>query len=1094
LPQGLNVGEAEKLEKQYRWLEAAKQYRGRLLKEEAPIIRAKLIQRIGLCLHRAAYQAKTNQEFKANIRESLQHYAKARELYDEAENETSAALTQQCEARLKLLESWLKDDPKERRTLLDEGLAAEKRSIEEWSKVGDASACVEAINEYLAILYFRLELIRDYEEAARILEDAMMHAEKAVTVVGDDQSRLELTWTRHLLSQILLDKPMEVYGSIKTQQELMKKSLDNAERAYNEAVLLEDAYFVGRTSGVLSYITFEVNGDLAASLRLAKTQLVSAEKTGDTLLKAQGYELFGYLTAWKTNTTDEDSETQVSENEKAYQYTEKAIQLYEVVSKPVVYAYINHVGSYYHLARNENQIDTKLETMRRGVQAARGDLEKARWYGSQLGTLFVLNELSHLLLGLIRYERVEEEKRRLIEEAAGTVDELIEVSTRVQPFRYWNHSVFKFQSARLKIENSRFEEDHERRITLLKEALQEGLECAELGKIHLETNPSRTLSLDYAVGLSQMGELLENLYEATRDTQYLDRATGVYREMLETYQENELPSRVAETHWKIANTINRLGQYTGSSEEFEQAARCYEEAAEKIPHLREFYTEYSNYMRAWSEIKKAKQHNLEKEYDQVREHYEKAAELHRRTSRWGYLSNNYSAWAKLAEAEALSQEDRTEEARSLFGEVAELFEESRKVIEGQIGGIGVRDEQELARSLVEASRLRRDYCVSRMTLEEARILNRSGEHAASSRKYEESAGILQRIADALDTEAERNEITPIITLCRAWRMMTLAEAEAAPNYYHEAAQLFEEAKDLSLTQETRLLSLGHSNFCRALYECTQFEATRDAGSYQKANQYLTNATNYYVRAGYEPALEYSKATQRLFDAYVYVDNANAETEPEKKARYYAMAERVLEASAKSFLRAQHPAKEQEVNRLLENIRKDRTLVMTLIDVLNAPLISSSTGSFSAPTPSHEYAAGLESFEHANVQVSLYLKSADVKSGEAFDVILELYNAGMASATLVKVEDFVPQKFEVVRVSGYFGATEDYINLKGKRLGPLSTEEVALSMRPLSRGSYTLKPCVVYQDDTGELKHCETEPVEVSVSEMGILGWLRGPKP
>ena len=1089
-----NLGGAHKLEKQYKWLEAVKRYKRALEREDSHLNSAELNKRIGLCYHRAAYQSKTNQEFKSRIEASLQHYAKAKELYIKANQETSKALKQQCAAQIKLLESWLKDDPQERRALLDKSLEAEKMAIEEWSKVSEASGYLEAVNEYLATLFFRLELVRDYEEAARILEEAVEHSEAAARVTGDNQGQPELTWTRHLLSLTLLDKPMEVYGSIKKQQEFMKMSFDNAERAHSEAVKLGDAYLVGRTSGVLSYVTFEINGDLEASLRLAKAQLESAEKTGDILLKAQGYELLGYLTAWKTNTTDEDPETQISENEIARQYTEKAIGYYEVVSKPVTYAYINHVGSYYHLARNENKIEKKLGILRKGVEVARRDLEKAGRSGSQLGALFILNELSHLLLGLIRYERVEEEKRRLIEEATSTVDELIEVSTRVQPFRYWNHSVFKFQSARLKIEYSRIEKDQEKRVTLLKEALQEGEECAELGKIHLETNPSRALSLDYAVGLRQMGELLEYLYNVTKDTGYLDKATGIYREMLETYQENELLSRVAETHWKTANIKNRLGLYTESAEEFEQAAQCYEDTAEKIPHLKEFYTEYSNYMRAWSEIKKAKQHNLEKEYGQVREHYEKAAELHGLTSRWGYLSKNYSALARLAEAEALSQDDRTEDARDLFGEVAELFEESRSVIEGQIDGIGVRDEQELARSLIEASRLRRDYCVSRMTLEEARMLNRRGEHAASSRKYHEAASILQRIVDSLDMDVERNEITPIIALCKAWRMMTLAEAEAAPRHYHEAAQLFEEAKDLSLTQQTKLLSLGHSNFCRALYECTQFETTRDVGSYQKASQYLTNATNYYVRAGYEPALEYSKATQRLFDAYVYMDNANAETEPEKKARYYAMAERVLEASSKSFLRAQHPAKEQEVNRLLESIRKDRTLVMTLIDVLNAPLISSSTESFSAPTPSHEYAAGLESFEHANVQASLYLKSTEVKSGEAFDAMVELYNAGMASATLVKVEDIVPEKFEVVRVSGYFGAADGYIDLKGKRLGPLSTEEIQLSMKPLSKGSYTLKSCVVYLDDTGELKHCESEPVEVSVSEMGILGWLRGPRP
>jgi hypothetical protein len=660
LSRGLkNQGETHKLEKQYRWLEAVKRYKRALEREDSRLSRARLSERIGLCYHRAAYQSKTNQEFKSRVAESLQQYAQAKVLYVEANHETSRALKQQCEAQIRLLESWLRNDPQERRVLLDESLEAENEAIQGWGIIGEASGYREAVNEYLATLYFRLELIRDYEEAAHLLEEAMEHADKAITMADGDQEQPELVWTRHLISLILLDKPMEVYGSIKKQQEFMKISFDNAERAHREAARLGDVYLVGRTSGVLSYITFEINGDLEASLKLAEAQLDSAEKTGDTLLKAQGYELLGYLTAWKTNTTDEDPETQISENEIARQYTEKAISYYEVVSKPVAYAYINHVGSYYHLARNENDIEKKLDVLREGVEIARRDLEKAKKSGSQLGALFILNELSHLLIGLIRYEKGEEEKRRLIDEATSTVDELIEVSTRVQPFRYWNHSVFKFQSARLKIEYSRIEKDQEKRVTLLKEALQEGEECAELGKIHLETNPSRALFLDYAVGLRQMGELLEYLYNVTKDTGYLDKATDIYREMLKTYQENELLSRVAETHWKTANVKNRLGLYTESAEEFEQAAQCYDDTAEKIPHLKDFYTEYSNYMRAWSEIKKAKQHNLEKEYGHVQEHYEKAAELHGRTSRWGYLSTNYSAWARLAEAEALSQDDRS---------------------------------------------------------------------------------------------------------------------------------------------------------------------------------------------------------------------------------------------------------------------------------------------------------------------------------------------------------------------------------------------------------------------------------------------------
>jgi hypothetical protein len=50
------------------------------------------------------------------------------------------------------------------------------------------------------------------------------------------------------------------------------------------------------------------------------------------------------------------------------------------------------------------------------------------------------------------------------------------------------------------------------------------------------------------------------------------------------------------------------------------------------------------------------------------------------------------------------------------------------------------------------------------------------------------------------------------------------------------------------------------------------------------------------------------------------------------------------------------------------------------------------------------------------------------------------------------------------------------------------------MKPLSKGDYIIKPCVVYIDDAGELKRCETEPVKISVSEMGILGWISGHRP
>ncbi|MCW4025908.1 MAG: hypothetical protein NWE76_00305, partial [Candidatus Bathyarchaeota archaeon] len=733
---------------------------------------------------------------------------------------------------------------------------------------------------------------------------------------------------------------------------------------------------------------------------------------------------------------------------------------------------MSHAGSYNQLARNEIRLEAKRELYKKGIDVAKKDLDQARRKGSPTGTLYTLHQLAMLLNGQIEYEKDDDEKVKQIKEAELVVDELIELSSRVQPYRYWNQSIFRSYSALLKIEQSKVEKDQQRRLDLLVAALSEGEECVRLGKIHLNLHPSAAFSLDFAIGLKKMGECLGLIYEVTKDTQYIDRAIDTYREVLKTYKENDLDCRVAETHWKIASIYNRLGRFQESADEFESASTYFDNAAKKMPHLNEFYLEYSNYTKAWSEIKKAKHNNLQKQYDKVKEHYQKAADLHKSTKRWNYLYNNYLAWARLAEAEDLSQHDKTIDARDLFEEIVDMFEEIKKTIEAHVPAIEEDNEKEMAQSLIKASELRKDYCLGRVTLEEAKILDRQGDHRASSRKYDDATRILQNIVDVLDTETERAELLPIISLCKAWKMMTLAEAEASPERYHEAALLFEEAKDHSIAQKSKLLALGHSNFCRALYESAQFEATRDMTNYQTTNQYLTNAANYYVRAGYEPALEYSKATQRLLDAYVYMNYANSETEPEKKARHYMLAERVLEASADSYLKSNYPEKSMQVNRLLENVRQERRLALSLIEVLEAPIISSSTASFSAPTPTHEYAVGLESFEHANLQANLYMTSEDVKSGVNFNLAIVLYNTGRAPASLVKVEDVIPDNFEAIKVSGYYGITDKYLDLKGKKLGPLSTEEVSLVLKPLTKGKYTIEPRVVYVDETGKYRSCE----------------------
>jgi hypothetical protein len=66
-----------------------------------------------------------------------------------------------------------------------------------------------------------------------------------------------------------------------------------------------------------------------------------------------------------------------------------------------------------------------------------------------------------------------------------------------------------------------------------------------------------------------------------------------------------------------------------------------------------------------------------------------------------------------------------------------------------------------------------------------------------------------------------------------------------------------------------------------------------------------------------------------------------------------------------------------------------------------------------------------------------------------------------------------------------------LNMRGRRLEALKSEDVKLVLKPTARGNFKLKPRIMYIDDSGSQKSCEPNPVEVAVREMGISGWIRG---
>jgi hypothetical protein len=69
--------------------------------------------------------------------------------------------------------------------------------------------------------------------------------------------------------------------------------------------------------------------------------------------------------------------------------------------------------------------------------------------------------------------------------------------------------------------------------------------------------------------------------------------------------------------------------------------------------------------------------------------------------------------------------------------------------------------------------------------------------------------------------------------------------------------------------------------------------------------------------------------------------------------------------------------------------------------------------------------------------------------------------------------------------------DSYLNMRGKRLDSLKTEEVRLTLKPKAQGQFTLKPRILYLDEGGKYKSHEPDPITVTVKELGITGWLKG---
>ena len=1071
---------AKKRERKYDWFAAAEIYKEAFsLVQEDYEKTSEIHERIGYCFLRAAFQAETNEQFRRILKQSAESYKNTFSLLQKSITEDKEAKICHVKAMVAYLNARLIPDIAKRRKLIDEVWKLENDALKLYKKTANQLAIGKTYNNLLEWLFEKQQLESSWSEIKRTMLEGIDYGEKAITTLSDARDEYELAraygW---IIRYYGLGKWFRVYD---ISDQTNKKILKYHKMALDLSKKTGDAYLISRVDTDATNF-YAASGNIKHAIKFGKNAVKYGAISKDNQLMGGGS---NWTSQSISNATllEVDPDKQRENCKTALKFAQDSIHYLSIIDDFTerFLAYNGYVIVVKFLASIETNLETKRRLLEETVKIGRENIKAVK--GETIhSSPILLTAFSKALQVLSEIETREAKKQRLLEEALYYIEKQLEAMRQLIPFDYNVYSSsYKIQASILaelaKIESG------QKKIKLLDKAVSAMEKCVESIERDLKDRPERINIGGHGSSYYFFGGILEQLNSLTKNKKLLDRAIETYKISIKHFSSLDLKSRVAEAYWQIAKLENHLGHNLESAQSYQTAAQTYKLAAEKHPKLKEFYSNHSDYMQAWSEIEQAKYSHSIEEYDKAQEYYQKTSEIHAATEFWNYLAPNYIAWATLEEAEFQSRNENAQKSKEKFQKALEEFAAAETSIRQKILEVTSLDEKEMIEGLLKALDLRRKYCQARVLLENAKLLDREGKYLQSSRSFGEAAQKLGHLIEKIEIGNERKEIEYLIILCQAWEKMASAEETTSPETYLEAAQLFEQAKEYCYTKRASLWALGNSNFCKGLAAGVRYRNNMDLKENALAKQYIKGSASSYFEAGFTNASEYAKATLRLFDAYVFMNQAESEADPQKKTKQYQMAENLLQIAAGSFMKGKQPEKTAQVQRILSSVREEKALAVSLSQIMQAPTIASSTLSFTAPSPTSEASVGLEQFQHANIQANLIADLKEVKIRQSFCLTVELVNAGKEPALLTMVENFVPSDFIVVEKPEIYRLEDSCLNMKGKQIAPLKLVEAKLILQPSKKGTYQLKPIVHYLDELGQNKTLQLKPVEIKVEEV-----------
>ena len=1078
----LALADAHYSEKKFLWSKATRVCTNYL--SETPILeqadRGVVFERIGHAYYRSAFQSRQTHGFLRRLRRAIQSYEKAADCFRSA-GKGSEGCFLRCQAMKKYVGSWLSNNSLTKKKLLDEAWSHGIRALRSFDSMANSFEFGRTYCQLSPCVVFASQYDWSFRARTVKLGQAIQAGRQAVRMLSASGPKEELA--RALVKTALfLDAFADHVVDVGRQKQADREALGYWKRASQISKEVAFLELSEPPSGFFRIL------DAPEALSICEAALKIARRTRDNLRLGWLSDQMAERTFWKREVTEDPIEWKKLASS-ALAFAETAARHYEIVDfmspkDGVMWVDSPYPEHFLALSWNEPDRARKRALLEKSLRSTPKLLRLARLSRYPEILSYAHSVTSRTCQDLAETETSTNRRRDLLRRALSHRLEAAEIRGRVGPKVHWDLGATLRNVGDLQAALAEFEDDPRERRKLVLAAVQskaKGLAISTLFVQSLEQVQTHVLRAALARYYYEYGDLLMRLYELTRNERDLRKAVSSYVSAAEWCVNTPRLERLAESRWKAGQTYDRLGAYTLAAENFEFSSKAYLSLSRKIPQLKEFYREYSNYLKAWNRIERARHSHQKMLFDSAHELYNQARRLHASTRKWSFLTVYYSGWAKLELAEGLAMRGSSEGAVAEFLEAAQLFEKSTVSFHDKLASLDQPDEKAMVERLFE--RTREEYCRARVILEEANMDERAGDHKTSSEKFGLASDKLNEVAVSTESEKDRREAGFLSILCKAWQVSSRAENGGSVDALEQAHDLFAKAEKMTHDEDAMNLASGHRLFCVALIASRKFAETRDPRFYKEATEHLDLASERFSSSGFEIASEHAQARRLLLEASARtVDGANAEDQ-RRKGTQLQLASALLRKSADSFNRARQRAKREEVLRLLERVRGKEDLAKDLIGIIDAASKGPVNVAFHTPAHGNEGPVGLDRFEHADIDVDVLKIPAGSSNDDIVELEIRITNIGKSPIHLLRIDDAAPENAELVGAPDACTIQGRSLQMGHRKVGPLKTETLRFGLRIASPGLIILRPKFLFNGDDGVQKQRILEPKTLVVSRI-----------